>query len=170
MLLYQTRPSNAAHVLCDSLGIRRVGPDTTPIVNRRLARNRDGRILNWGNSHLPAWEVDGEAWVNKPEAVAVAVSKYQTLQKLAEADVDAVEVTRDARVAQGWGTDGRCLTRRDGLSGGQGIRHQFWEIADNQHFYAKVFPKTHEFRVHVFGENVIDFTEKKAAKGWRLTG
>jgi hypothetical protein len=165
MLLYQTRPSNSAHILRDALGIRRVGPDLTPVIRRRLTRNRDGRLLNWGNSTPPGWETDDESWLNHPQAVAVAVSKFRTLTELAAHDVDCVEVTREPQIAQQWHTEGRCLTRRDGLSSGQGIRHQYWEIADDQHFYAKLFPKTHEFRVHVFKETVIDFTEKKARQG-----
>lgn len=168
MLLYQTRPSNSAHVLRDQLGVRRVRDELTPISRRRLARNRDGLILNWGNSQLPPWDVVGEKWINKPEAVAVAVSKFRSLAALAEHDIPAVEVTRDHAVVQGWHREGRAsLLRRDGLSGGQGIiEGPLYDpnIRPDQ-FWSKVFPKTHEFRVHVVKDKAIDFVEKKARAG-----
>lgn len=170
MLVYQTRPSDSARALREHLPARKVGSELTRITTRRLQRNRDGLILNWGNSQPPAWEVDGEAWLNRPEAVARAVSKFQTLTALANHDIDAVEVTRDPETARQWDAQGRCLTRQDGLSGGRGIHHGYrhHNLAgpdEADYFWARVFPKTHEFRIHVFKEQAIDFVEKKARQG-----
>ncbi len=162
MLMYQTRPSNSAAVLRDVLRIRKITDELHPVARRRLARHNV--ILNWGNSTAPE-HLAGKQWINPPDKVALAVSKFRSLTKLRECDVSCVEVTKDQYTAEQWGAQGRCMTRRDGLSGGQGIRHQFWAIGDENHFWAKVFPKTHEFRVHVFRGHAIDFTEKKARHG-----
>lgn len=167
MLLFQTRPSNSALALRDALRIRKVRADLTRISTRRLQRNRDGLVINWGNSASPNWELDGERWLNRPEAVARAVSKFESLTALKNHDIDAVEVTRDVETARRWRDQDKLLLRRDGLSGGQGITFNPPQTPNlnNEHFYAKVFPKTHEFRVHVFREQAIDFVEKKARQG-----
>lgn len=161
MLMYQIRPSESAATLRDILKIRKITDELHPVARRRLARH--GVILNWGNSHAAPHLME-KRWINPPDKVALAVSKFQSLTKLKAADVPCVEVTRDDQVAQKWNQQGRCLTRRDGLSGGAGIREGLVvNMADS--FYAKVFPKTHEFRVHVFRGHAIDFTEKKARHG-----
>lgn len=172
MLIYQPRPSNGAAVLRAELGIRKIGDDLTPVARRRLARNRT--VLNWGSSTPPPWLEQGAyaqlRWLNPPDKVRRAVSKYTTLCMLHEQDVSAVEVTRDSALAQAWSREGRCLTRQDGLSGGRGItaeyrHHPLAGAEEANYFWARIFPKTHEFRVHVFRDQVIDFVEKKARNG-----
>jgi hypothetical protein len=162
MLMYQIRPSESAATLRDILKIRKITDELHPVARRRLARH--GVILNWGNSHAAPHLME-KRWINPPDKVALAVSKFQSLTKLKAADVPCVEVTGDPDVAEQWAAKGRCLTRRDGLSGGAGIEHRFRLDMPLHGFYAKVFPKTHEFRVHVFRGHAIDFTEKKARVG-----
>lgn len=168
MLMYQTRPSESARLLRDALHIRRIGAELDRVTSRRLVRNGNRPILNWGNSTLPPWAERAGGWINRPETVAVAISKFRTLETLKNHDVPAVEVTRDEAVAREWATQGRCLRRRDGLSGGLGIREVTLvggDALERGEFYSRIFPKTHEFRVHVFREQAIDFTEKKARQG-----
>lgn len=57
-------------------------------------------------------------------------------------------------------------------SAGRGIRvlsPQNWhgriEDIEEAPLYTRYYPKTHEFRIHVFNGQVIDFTEKKAKEG-----
>jgi hypothetical protein len=160
--IYCDRPSVTAALLSDTLGITRLR-DTDPGTHfKRMLkiRGEEWVIINYGTSYYPWWDL-GVNWVNPPRAVATALSKIKTAQACEMAQVPHVKVTTDIDKANQWLAKGfRVLTRRDGLSQGRGIQEGVIEQPDV--FYSRVFPKTHEFRVHVVGGKAIDFVEKKA--------
>jgi hypothetical protein len=92
----------------------------------------------------------------------MAVSKVSTYAYLDAARVPCVKWTDERDTAQRWLDKGhRVLTRKDGLAQGRGIREGIHDLREGE-FYTRVFPKTHEFRVHVGGGKVLDLVEKKA--------
>jgi hypothetical protein len=102
---------------------------------------------------------------NLPANVALAVSKEKSINLLAEADISCVRITKDKEQADRWVTAGhKVMLRRDGLSNGRGISmyHPDRENRAAFDFYSRVFPKTHEFRVHVIGDRVVDLVQKKS--------
>lgn len=161
--LYCDRPSVTAWGLAKSLGIKRLTTRDPGTEAKRMRKLRGQRwtIINYGTSVCPWWDV-GVNYVNSPLCVANAVSKLSTYGILGLAEVPCVKHTLDRDVAEAWQKKGyRVLTRMDYLSQGRGIRQGIQDLPENG-FYARVFPKTHEFRVHVGGGKVLDLVEKKA--------
>lgn len=153
--VYCPRPSVTAWALARALGVRRL---------REVTRVRDNTwtIFNFGSSRNPLWN-HGVSFVNTPEAVRRSISKMDTYAALKEAGIKTAIWTQDVARARQWEADGhRVLTRKDGLSQGRGILIGIHEGLGDDWFYVRVFPKTHEFRVHVGGGKAIDFVEKKA--------
>jgi hypothetical protein len=179
LILYCDRPSNTVNELARRLNSRRIYGDPS----RRLRDTRGGLIINYGTGHHPNWNRgDKSILVNSPEAIQQAISKVTSYERFKEAGVPTVEFTTDHDVARGWAVEGiNVLSRRDGLSSGSGIT--FSKDDGNvrkSDFYVKYFPKTHEYRVHVFRDRsnqssgrgeavdsyrVIDITQKKRSTG-----
>lgn len=118
-------------------------------------------ILNWGDTEGPDY------CINRGSAVAQAVSKIRTFEVLSDAGCSTVQLTRDPEVAKGWiRRSSKVLCRADGRSGGAGITEAATDselvAAD---FYSRYYPKTHEFRIHVFGDAAIDVTQKRSREG-----
>lgn len=84
-------------------------------------RYRDGHtIINWGNSRRPSWMTADVPVLNKPEAVAVASDKLETLDLLEDTGVPTVEFTTDVTIAQDWVDIGNKVFVRHELHGHSG--------------------------------------------------
>mgnify|MGYP001617152969 CR=1 FL=1 len=130
--------------------ILRVYPD-------RTFRSRpDDCIINWGNTNEPNW--DYHEMLNKPEAVALAVNKLATFEKLKEADVRTVPWTTDINVARDWG----LVCERHALRGhsGMGIRVATGDQLQPAPLYTKMLVPCEEYSVHVFRGEIIDYSKK----------
>ena len=128
-------------------------------------------ILNYGRSQDAAWQVqavvDGCTILNKPAAVANAVDKRTTLRLLQSHGIPCVTpfTNRDDAIAFVETLKKKRLIVRHTSSGKKGNGLELWEpeqgdIPDAP-LYTEYYPKTHEFRVHVFNGEVIDFVQKK---------
>jgi len=152
LIIYCDRPSNAVNTLVEKLGCRRV----VAAPRRRVVRTDGSLCINYGTSRLPVWSVGNKSIVlNDPEKVKQSISKVKSYERFKEAGVPTLEFTTKRDEAAGWlATGSRTLARRDGLSSGQGIHIiEPGGTLPTEHtsdFYAKYFPKTHEYRVHVF--------------------
>lgn len=134
----------------------RVFPD------RRFASRSNDIIINWGNSTAPRWDMRNI--LNKPEAVAVAVNKLATLRALEDAEVSHVPFTTDLEYANVHFGDVVCRKILTGHSG-EGIEivkddAPNKRILPSAPLYTQFIPKSVEYRVHVFGGQVIDYTKK----------
>lgn len=116
-------------------------------------------ILTWGNSPSPEWrgEANLDRWLNK-FGVKTASNKLETFRVLTEVDVDAVPWTTDRDVAREWAT----VVERHTLTGhsGAGIEINAGSEIGTAPLYTKLLAPSHEYRVHVFGGKVIDYTKK----------
>ncbi len=140
-------------------------------------------IINWGNPRKPVWG----KYVTGPEAIRFlrlkgrvlnhwtaveqAIDKYQTLITLSKNGVPTPTFTCNSNVAASWFSDKntkvvcRTLLR---ASEGKGIviAKEAKEIV-NARLYTKFFVKDKEYRVHVFGNEVLDIQEKRLKNGER---
>ncbi len=144
-------------------------------------------IINWGSSER---KFEGE-YVNPPEAVAVASDKLRTAEILGNFGIAQAEWTRDKTIAQGWLDEGHSVVERHLLraNSGRGIRlvkspnaavdgndaeghaeqlataprgnAERGQRLRNAPLYTKYFKKADEFRVHVFGDRVLDVQQKR---------
>jgi len=180
LVIYAARGSNSARTLATSLGCRRWRDDLPERYNRRKAYFRGKPfplVLNWGSTVRPDWgNIHGSMdacskagfWLNQQEAVATAINKLSCFTKLSELEVPTVRWTTDKEKAAKWSEKGHTVFARETVTGagGDGIRLIQPGTALNAiptvPLYTRNFPKTHEFRVHVFDGEVIDFAEKKS--------
>jgi hypothetical protein len=123
-------------------------------------------IVNWGYGRVPDWIRGrrGYQWLNNPTNVARKMSKIYQLHQFREAGVPTFDVTTSRAEVQRWlGAGERVLCRQDEAARGMGIavieRQQ--DIPGGTDFYTKWFDKTHEFRFHVFRNQIIDVVQKK---------
>jgi len=124
-------------------------------------RKKNGHVLiNWGSTQpLPGCDL------NKPENVAVAVSKRGTFRVLQAAGVPIPQWTENPQEALSW--NGKVVGRdSDNGRGGQGITiYKRGENLRPHLFYSSYFKKRREFRIHVFKDKVIFEQEKLKKKG-----
>jgi hypothetical protein len=180
LVIYAARGSNSARTLATSLGCRRWRDDLPERYTRRKAYFR-GRpyplVLNWGSTVRPDWgNIHGSMdacnragfWLNQQEAVGSAINKLSCFTKLTELEVPTVKWTTEKSRVEKWLAKGYTVFARETVTGagGEGIRLIQSGTAPNAiptvPLYTRNFPKTHEFRVHVFDGQVIDFAEKKS--------
>lgn len=159
--------SESAKQLADALGgVTRVYSDGSysPKYNHIL--------INWGNSHAPAFlnrPPVGFKVLNAPASVALASNKLRTFTTLNAAGVSVPEFTTLQNVAQGWLDMGLTVIERHSLTGNSGAGIRVVNSTDENvsdtltaaPLYTKFIPKKKEFRVHVFGGEVIDYSQKK---------
>lgn len=176
LIIYCDRGSSSARTLANVLGCRRwyetssPGRKTAPVVPA---------IINWGSSSPPLWIAHPHwPWPNQPsyhlanstEAVSRAIDKRHCLAALHNHSVAALDFIlqgqhdENSPLLRRWlEEDGRVIARTS-LTGhsGSGIRVVSSE-ADlvRAPLYTRYYPKTHEFRVHVWGDRVIDITQKR---------
>jgi hypothetical protein len=163
LIIYCDRASNAASELAKQLNCRRI----YATASRKLRRTDGSLVINYGTSAAPNWTLGNKSvLLNDPQQVLNSISKVTSYGKFRDASIPCIDFTTEHSVAAGWQSNGdNVLSRRDGLSGGRGI--SFSKDTGNvtvADFYAKYFPKTHEYRAHVFKGRVIDITQKKLSQ------
>lgn len=124
-------------------------------------------VINWG-VHNEALRVRANQRVlNKPEAVAVARDKIATFRKLREANVPHVQFFTSKAEAERVRGNKTILARSTTTgSGGTGIRIIPPGTAlPDAPLYTLYFPKTHEYRVHVFNGRAILIQQKRRKTG-----
>lgn len=168
LYVYCHRPSSGANALSSAL--LRQGVRTRRIYGRKPIRFQLP-VINWGCRSLV--NIDRSlSVVNPAQAVNKAQSKVITCQILEQANIPCVKLSSEVRDANSWIEKGsQVLVRRDFMSAGRGTRP--YNVGGNQavpgiDFYSRIFPKTHEFRVHVVGGHAIDIVQKKARAGGPL--
>lgn len=124
-------------------------------------------VVNYGRSVVPDWFDDavarGVRVLNHPDSVALAVDKRKTLARLKEAGVACLDATESQAVAKQWAAENPVIIRATakGKKGnGVSIAHSPAEVKKAP-LYTAFYDKTHEFRVHVFNGEVIDYVQKK---------
>lgn len=155
--VYSTRPSRGARILSQACKGRRVG------VKKVIEKDHKKLlVVNWGSSERPPWLYG--RMLNKPEAVSVAVHKTACLEVLTKHKVPCLEYTTDQKVAKAWGEKERVIARTilTGHSGNGIVVVEPGQEIPSARLFTRYYPKTHEFRVHVFGGKVIDFAQKKS--------
>lgn len=148
--------SSSGKALSKHLGVLRI----TPRQERRY--DNFGMIINWGSSEE---KYNGE-YFNSPHAVAVACNKLEAAERFREAGVPQPDYTTDRGVAEEWLTDGHTVVERHLLRGNSGrgivlVTPDGAGVLSDAPLYTKYIRKSTEFRVHVFGGQVIDYQEKK---------
>jgi glutathione synthase/RimK-type ligase-like ATP-grasp enzyme len=151
--------SKSAKALAAALSTYRVRHDG------EFRNNFRHTILNWGSSQAPVFPV--YSVINSFEAVSKAANKLTTLQLLAKAEVSCpVFFTDRVKAATAADTDMHTVVARTTLFGHSGQGIVIVEPGEGSRLpyaplYTLYFKKKREFRVHVFGGNIIDFQEKK---------
>jgi hypothetical protein len=153
---YHGRVSAARHIAEAVGGIR---------VKRLTSRYRyrDGDlVINWGRSDLPQYP----DMLNSPASVLDAVNKLESLSVFQRNDVPTVEWTRSSDVARNWLGVGDSVLVRERVAGRGGAGILLLTGLDPAGvpaapLYTKYFKHKDEFRIHVWGGNVIDIQKKK---------
>jgi len=134
--------------------------------------NRDVRtipentlVVTYGMGYYPDWARGKKVrWINEPEAVGRKISKVWQIEQFRMNDVPTLLLTKDRDVVRRWlRNNHQVLARQDGDMDGDGITALEGKDTEIPYaaFYTRVFPKTQEFRVHVFNGKVIDFVERR---------
>jgi glutathione synthase/RimK-type ligase-like ATP-grasp enzyme len=148
--------SKSAKALAEGLGIKVLLREGKPVKNHL--------VINWGCSAIDR-EVGGKI-LNNPVNVAGAANKLLTFQMFAANDVPTVEWTTDRDQAILWMGEGHSVVVREKLTGhsGEGIVIvKDNDAVPNAPLYTKYTKKKDEYRIHVFGGEVI-FQQRKARK------
>jgi len=156
--------SKSARALADALGIK--------ILKREGVRRKVDVLINWGSSRIDR-DILYKQCLNIPQYVANAANKLTTFQYFAEYNVPTVEWTTDSDQAYAWLEEECDVVVRHKLNGHSGEGLEICKAEDykepNQPFphnaplFTKYTKKTQEYRIHVFGEEVI-FRQRKARK------
>lgn len=171
-IIYAPRLSASAAALAAAVPLYRVGPEGFKSkAGKRAADKFHKPFINWGASQMSLWSENDSSTINAPFHVQKALSKLETLTILKEASVPCLEATSEALLASQWVTQGLVLGRKDGLSGGKGIKKYeqgsgLVPTNTNHDFFVKYWKKTHEYRVHVFKGQVIDIQQKRRRTEW----
>lgn len=178
LIIYASRGSNSARALASKLKCRRWRDDAPARYARRKAFFRGKPypvVVNWGSTVAPDWgtvkhvatmaSANG-AWLNSAEATRKAINKLETFKCLTDAKVPTLKWTTNKEEALGWVKKGHQLFIRSSVTGQGGagisiVNDVAATTLKDAPLYTRNFQKTHEFRVHVFDGQVIDFVEKK---------
>jgi glutathione synthase/RimK-type ligase-like ATP-grasp enzyme len=148
--------SKSARDIARGLRVKRIVPN-----GGYRPSNQRTKILNWGASSA---HFTHNNWINKPSAVAIASNKLSTFQKLKALGLSIPLFTSDRNEAEIWQEEGHKVVCRHKLSAhsGQGIvvcRPE--DTLPYAPLYTQYAKKDKEYRIHVFGGRVIDFSEKR---------
>lgn len=188
LVIYAARGSTGARRLSTALGCRRWRDDLPERYTRRrpyFRGNSSPMVVNWGSTNPATWLSDGRfrltpVWINDATAVGKAINKlefFRLLQSVnspgspelpegATSGVPLLKWTTDREEALKWLKKKDCkgIVARTKLTGSSGAGIVLSTCAEDvpaAPLYTRVYPKTHEFRVHVFNGKVIDLTQKK---------
>ena len=128
---------------------------------------RNHLIINWGNSEMEQWDNNTvPTWMNNPLVVTNASNKLHALRAMHEAGVQVPEFTTsiaDVRATELDHVLWVCRTKLQGHSGDGIVMHTTdpEEPIPEAPLYVKYVKKADEYRVHVFGGQVIDIQQKR---------
>jgi hypothetical protein len=186
LVIYAARGSTGARRLATALGCRRWRDDLPERYTRRrpyFRGNDSPMVVNWGSTVPARWLTDGRfrlnpVWVNSAKAVNSAINKLEFFRQLCSdgkpagstVAVPLLKWTTNRDEALEWLKKKDCkgIVARTKLTGSSGQGIVLSTSADSvptAPLYTRVYPKTHEFRVHVFNGRVIDTTQKKLKGG-----
>lgn len=157
-IIATTRPSRSAVALARALGARRVRVDRWPI------RRKHGDVINWGNTWLPPIPPNTNL-LNLPNNVSKSVDKILAFEAMKAAEIPTVDFTTNVEDVRNWLRAGKTVYARllTKASGGRGIT--LIRPGDTNILRAPLYTKfwrcDREIRVHVVGNQVIDFAEKR---------
>lgn len=129
--------------------------------NKRL--RPDVVLVNWGRSNL---NVLGRPYkvMNKPHQVMVATDKLLCLERLKAGGVSSVEHTTNMNTVMQWIAKGDMVYGRQLLNASQGkgiVLIKTLEDLVRCPLYTRGVLKSHEYRVHVFKDTILDVTKKR---------
>lgn len=133
------------------------------ITNSRYLDRRGKIVLNYGNSSMPDWASGETRFINHPEAVARAANKHLTFLELNRADVSIPRFTTNINHARYWADDGYnvyCRTKLTGHSGDGVVVATNRDEVVAAKLYTRGILLKGEYRVHVFGDEVILYQKK----------
>lgn len=142
------------------------GKDIIFTEGRVTALNKEDIILNYGKSVEPVWagflsQLPVRV-LNPWGAVKVSVDKVETFRALDRAGVPCLKWTTDPTVVAYFKKAMvRTLVKGTKGKGLLVINDPSVEEIPKAPLYTEYFGQTHEFRVHVFNNEVIDYTQKK---------
>lgn len=120
----------------------------------------DHLVLNYGCSA----PIDHPV-LNKPEAIHLASNKLLTFKHLRDSGYENLPIfSENIEDAREWISNGKIVYCRTILTGSQGHGIVVARTEDElvrAPLYVQKVPRTKEVRVHVFMEQVIDFSEKR---------
>lgn len=145
--------------------------------SRFVARPTD-TIINWGYGGEVPPRLAEARWINPPGAVATAVCKLASFQRLRDEGVSVPDFTTDREEAETWRRDGHIVVVRRDLRGNCGRGIEVYAAGENgpriypastgvpeQLVQAPLFVKYYrafdEYRIHVFRGRVIDTQQKR---------
>lgn len=177
LVIYAARGSHSARTLANALGSRRWRDDLPERYTRRrpyFRGNPSPMVINWGSTVHPHWLEDARfrlnpVFVNGAEGVGRAIDKVEFFKALAgKPEIPLLRWTTERDRAIKWLATNHPVVVRTKTKGsaGEGIRIlRPGEHVPEAPLYTRYYPKTHEFRVHVFDGKAIDFTQKKLKGG-----
>lgn len=153
-------PYNLGSVGCKALA-QSIGAIRTNATKRF---KRDVVMVNWGRSDLAVRGKPAKV-LNSSDKVIRATNKLLCLNRLAESGVARVEHTTSVDTVRAWLREpGVVVYGRQLLNASQGKGIVIIKNASEIVYcpmYTKGVLKAHEYRVHVFGDKIIDVTKKK---------
>lgn len=159
--------SKGAKKLAEALGIRRVDARGRMRPANQFQPTGGQVVINWGSGARPLWYRPDQRWLNKPEAIYIAVDKVRTLRVLTRASLPVPQWTTNREEALAWidGVDPNPgIMIRHQSQGHSGAGCQLWHPNDGDlpsaPLYTLYIPKRYEYRVHVAGGQVFDVQGK----------
>ena len=165
--------SSSAYRLAKELGVRRITLHKSKLKNdiwlKQPLIRTDSKFINFGVSKL---EYNFKDILNKPEAVARAVNKKNTLFFLMFNHIPHIDWETDIKKAMVWLDQGFKVYCRRKLCGTQGAGIVIASTIDELvpcRLYTKGEQIKREYRIHVFNNKVIDFVAKAKKKGCKVS-
>ena len=134
--------------------------------NGRFNPRRTDRVINWGMSTLPNWEMDMRD-LNQCKAILKASDKRATFKLLTDAGVTTPEWTFSIETARSWNTTVLCRTIINGHSGAGIVMADKPDDIVPAPLYVKYKKKKEEYRIHVYNGKVIDTQIKRKRDGFK---
>lgn len=132
-------------------------------------------FINWGKKSLSPHGRGIRRVLNSPDAVIVTSNKLSTFRVFKEYGVPTVGFTTSKATAQTWLEEDGIVYGRSVLNGSSGIGIRV--ITEDDYSFPTcplytraITGKRHEYRVHVAGGKVIDFTHKRRREGAEANG
>ena len=132
-------------------------------------------VINWGCSHEPSWKNPLQynySIINHWDNIQNAVDKIKSFARFKAVGVTCPDVTVASEKAKLWLSQGLMVVGRKSVMGraGHGIVLMKTPVEFEEcPLYTVYKPKKKEFRVHVFGDKIIDYQQKRKKKNWNQT-